>query len=100
MPTCRFQGCQASEVFPAICETALPQAFGQVKYSGPHRFEGEGVAGCDGWGAAEGGKMLYVALLQTADGAMLSSIGNLAANDFAAAGKSLRSALLQMKRLK
>lgn len=91
---------QASELFPAICETGLTQAFGEGEYSGPHRFEGDGIAGCDGWGAAEGTKMVYVAILRTADGAVLSAIGNLAPASFDASKDSLRTALLQIKRLK
>lgn len=91
---------QASEVFPAICETGLTKVFGKGEFSGPHRFDGEGVAGCDGWGAATDGRTVYVASLRTTDGAVLSAIGNLAPGSSDFAKDLLRTALLRMKRLK
>jgi hypothetical protein len=90
---------QAGQIFPAICETGIAQAFEQGKYSGPHRFESAGIAGCDGWASVEDEKMVYVAILRTADGAVLSAIANLAPKNFDATRDSFRGALLQMKRL-
>lgn len=91
---------QASQLFPAICDTAIPQSFGEAKYSGPHRFESEDVVGCDGWGKVANGMKLYVVMLRTADGGVVSAIGNLSPGSAEPNEKSLRAALLQMKRLK
>lgn len=91
---------QAGQLFPAICATGIANAFEPGKYSGPHRFESEGIAGCDGWASVEDEKMVYIVILRTADGAILSAIGNLAPKNFEATRDSFRAALLQMKRLR
>jgi hypothetical protein len=91
---------QAGQLFPAICDRAIPQSFGEAEYSGPHRFESNGLVGCDGWGTVANGMKLYVVMLRTADGGVLSGIGNLSPGSAEPNEKSLRSALLQMKRLK
>jgi hypothetical protein len=78
---------QAGQLFPAICETGIARAFEQGKY-------------CDGWASVEDEKMVYIVILRTADGAVLSAISNLAPKNFDATRDSFRAALLQMKRLR
>jgi hypothetical protein len=90
---------QADEVFPAICESDLLKKVDGGEYSGPHMFEGDGVSGCDSWGTDQG-RMRYVIILRTEDGAVLSGIGNLTPDNLEASKASFRSSFLQMKRAK
>jgi hypothetical protein len=90
---------QADQVFPGICETDVLKKVGGGESSGPHMFEGDGISGCDSWGTDKD-RVLYVVVLRTEDGAVLSGIGNLAPDNFEAFTGSFRNSFLQMKRVK